>query len=470
MQLKTNEIYCKCGLFGLYLSLKNTLKINYITMTNRREFIKKSSILTAGVGVAASMPVAMGACANDKVIRCGLIGAKSMGFSDLQAFLKQPNTECVAICDVDKRVLEGRIADTEKLQPGKTPKAYSDYRQLIADKNVDVVIIGTPDHWHCLTLVEACKAGKDVYCEKPLGNTIEEINIMEKVAQKYKTVVQVGQWQRSDPHWRDAVAFVNSGVLGKIRTVRTWAYQGWMEPVNVKPDGEAPEGVDYDFWLGPAPKRPFNPNRFHFNFRWFWDYAGGLMTDWGVHIIDYGLFGMNVKAPNSVMAMGGKFGYGANDASETPDSMQVLFEYDDFTMLWDHGTGINIGHFGRDHGVAFVGNNGTLVVDRQGWEVIPEKKNNKDLIERVELQKGVGQGLNLHMANFLEGVRTRKRNLNCSIEIGANTARVAHLGNIALKTGQRLYWDHENSRFINNDEANSYLVPKYRSPWELPKI
>ena len=437
-------------------------------MTTRRSFIKSTTVATAAVGLAASMPAAMSACAPDKLIRCGLIGAKGMGFADLQAFLGQPNTECVAICDVDQRVLDARLTDAEKLQ-GKKPKGYGDFRELIQDPEVDVVIIGTPDHWHCLIFVEACKAGKDVYCEKPLGNSIEEINIMEATANKYKTVVQVGQWQRSDPHWRDAVDYVYSGKLGKIRTVRTWAYQGWMEPVPVKEDREAPEGVDYNFWLGPAPQRPFNPNRFHFNFRWYWDYAGGLMTDWGVHIIDYGLYGMKAQAPKSVMSMGGKFAY-PDDASETPDTLQALYEFDGYTMLWDHGTGINAGHFGRDHGVAYVGNNGTLVVDRNGWEVIPERKNDADLLERVPLQKGNGKGLELHMENFLYGVRNRKRDLNCSIDIAANTARVAHLGNIALKTGRRLYWNSEKSEFINDDAANKYLVPTYRSPWELPKV
>jgi predicted dehydrogenase len=372
------------------------------------------------------------------------------------------------MCDVDANVLAKRAAETEKMQ-GFKPKLYGDYRKLLENKDVDVVIIGTPDHWHCLPMIEACQAGKDVYCEKPLGNTIEEINLMERAANKYKTVVQVGMWQRSDPHWKAAVDFVQSGKLGKIRTVRTWAYQGWMDPLPVKPDGEAPVGVDYDFWLGPAPKRPFNPNRFHFNFRWFYDYAGGLMTDWGVHIIDYGLFGMGDTAPKSVMAMGGKFAY-PNDAAETPDTLQALYEFDGHTLLWDHGTGINGGYYGRSHGVGYVGNNGTLVVDRNGWEVIPESKKKVDLMERIPLQKGTGKGIDLHFQNFIEGVKSRNRNLNASIEIAANTARVAHLGNIALRTGRRLYWDAKISKFINDDEANKFLVPQYRAPWVLPKI
>jgi predicted dehydrogenase len=435
-------------------------------MTNRRNFIKKSALATAAVGAAASMPLASCMGANEKLV-CGLIGAKGMGFADLQAFLRLPNTECAAICDVDENVLNQRIADTEKIQ-GTKPKGFKDFRKLLEEPGIDVIIIGTPDHWHCIPFVNAAQEGKHIYCEKPLANYIEELNIMERAAQRYGTVVQVGQWQRSDKHWQDAVEFVHSGQLGKIRSVRTWSYQGWMKSVPVVPDSDVPAGVDYDFWLGPAPKRPFNKNRFHFTFRWFWDYAGGMMTDWGVHIIDYALFGMKAKAPKSVMAMGGKFAY-PEDACETPDTQQALYEFDGYTMLWDHGIGIDGGYYGRSHGVGFVGNNGTLVVDRGGWEVIPEGGDNPAM-ERVELQKGDGQGLNNHMKNFIDCIKDRDLVPNTNIEIAANTARVCHLGNIAFKTGRRLYWDAGNSKFIGDDDANNYLVPTYRAPWELPKV
>ncbi|MBQ0006233.1 MAG: Gfo/Idh/MocA family oxidoreductase, partial [Alistipes sp.] len=274
-------------------------------MMNRREFIGKAA--TIGAGITASPFIIRGATKkvspSDK-IRVGLIGCNGMGFSDLSAFLTNPEVECAAIADIDRNVLERRGAETEKIQ-GKKVKLYNDWRQLIDNKDIDVVIVGTPDHWHCLQMVSACEAGKDVYCEKPLGNSIEECNIMVRAAKKYNRVVQVGQWQRSDPHWQDAVDFVRSGKLGKIRTVRVFSYQGWCPSIPVQPDCPAPEGVDYDMWLGPAPERPFNPNRFHFTFRWFWDYAGGLMTDWGVHLLDYALYGMNVTTPESVMASGG---------------------------------------------------------------------------------------------------------------------------------------------------------------------
>jgi predicted dehydrogenase len=345
---------------------------------------------------------------------------------------------------------------------------YEDFRLLLEHPGLDVIIIGTPDHWHTIPFVYAAQEGYNIYCEKPLANTIQECNIMENAVKRYGNVVQIGQWQRSDKHWQDAVAYVHSGKLGKIRTVRAWSYQGWMKSVPVVADSPVPEGVDYDFWLGPAAKRPFNKNRFHFTFRWFWDYAGGMMTDWGVHIVDYALFGMQQYAPKSVMSMGGKFAY-PNDACETPDTQQALYEFDGFTMLWDHGIGIDGGYYGRSHGVGYVGNEGTLVVDRGGWEVIPEPKGGNPTLEKVDLIKGDGRGLHNHMVNFVDGIKNGAQ-LNCPVEIAAGVARTCHLGNVAYKTGRRLYWDAENSKFFNDEEANSYLTPTYRKPWSLPKM
>ena len=439
--------------------------------TSRRKFIASSGKIVAGAGLLSAMP-GMGRSgnrtigANDKV-RVGLIGCNGMGFADLTSFLKNPEVECVALCDVDQNVLDRRNSDLEKMT-GKKADVYNDFRKLLDRKDIDAVIIGTPDHWHCLLMVSACEAGKDVYCEKPVGYSIRECEIMVRAARKYNKVVQVGQWQRSGPHWKAAIDFVYSGKLGNIRTVKTWAYQGWMKPVPVLPDEPAPAGVDYDFWLGPAPKRPFNKNRFHFNFRWFWDYAGGLMTDWGVHIIDFGLYGMKAKVPKSVVAMGGKFAY-PDDASETPDTLTTLYEFDHFNMIWEHATGINGGPYHRDHGVAFIGNNGTLVVDRSGWEIIPEQENGSYKMAAMPPQYGQGHDLDLHVRNFLDCMKSREKPA-CDIAIAANTATVAHMGNIAFRTGRKLFWDATDNQFDNDREANEMITRTYREPWKLPQV
>ena len=438
-------------------------------MTTRRDFIKQASLIGAGLTFSPFIIRAGGnsVSASDK-IHVGLIGCNGMGFSDLQAFLQNPEIECVALCDIDQEVLDRRASDTEKMTGKKVNHLYKDWRQLIDNKDIDVVIVGTPDHWHCLQMIAACEAGKDVYCEKPLGNSITECNLMVKAAKKYNRVVQVGQWQRSDPHWQDAMAFVHSGQLGKIRTVRVFSYQGWCPSIKVLPDEETPAGVDYDMWLGPAKKRPFNRNRYHFTFRWFWDYAGGLMTDWGVHLLDYALYGMNVTTPKSIMASGGKFGY-PDDACETPDLLQAIYEFDGFTVLWDHAIGIDDGAYERNHGLGFVGENGTLVVDRGGWEVIPERVNGNARMEAVPLKQAYGGGgLNLHVKNHLECIKRRDPNCNASIEIGAHIAKFSQLGNIAYRTGEKLKWD--GTHFTNSKDANDYLTPHYRNPWKLPKI
>jgi predicted dehydrogenase len=436
--------------------------------TNRRKFIAYSA--TAGLGITA-FPTIMKAGkvpANNKVV-VGLIGCKGMGFSDLKAFLAQPGVECGGLCDVDNNVLNERAAETQQIT-GKKPRLYADYRKMLEEKDIDAVIVGTPDHWHCLQMVDACDAGKDVYCEKPLGNSIDECNVMLRAADKYKKVVQVGQWQRSDPHWQNAVKYLHEGHIGRIRTVKAWSNVGWKGSIPVLPDEPVPAGVDYDMWLGPAPKRPFNMNRFHFTFRWYWDYAGGLMTDWGVHLLDYALFGMNEYVPKSIMATGGKYAF-PDDAMETPDTLTAVYDFGDFGLIWEHTIGIYGANYGRGHGVAFVGEHGTVVVDRQGWEMIPESSGFgvKTGLEAVSIQKSTGQGLNLHVANFIDCIKTRNKP-NCDIEIGAHIARFAHLGNIAYRLGRRLYWDGEGQKFINDPEADAFAKVNYRQPWTIPKI
>ena len=438
-------------------------------MTTRRDFLRQTALLGAGLSISPFFIKAgsAGVGANDK-IGVGLIGCNGMGFEDLKAFLRNPEVECIALSDIDESVLNNRAAETEKITGKKVKHLYKDWRKLIDNKDIDLVIVGTPDHWHCLQMVSACQAGKDVYCEKPLGNSIEECNIMVRAAQKYNRVVQVGQWQRSDPHWQDAMQFVHSGQLGKIRTVRVFSYQGWCPSIPVKPDEAVPAGVDYDMWLGPAPKRPFNRNRFHFTFRWFWDYAGGLMTDWGVHLLDYAMEGMNAGLPTRVFSGGGKFAY-PDDAMETPDTLMATYAYDDFNIIWDHACGINHGLYNRKEGLAFYGENGTMVLDRAGWEVIPVVSNNVARMEAVPFKKGEGKGLYNHVGNMLSCIKSRELP-NADVAIGARVAKMAHLANISCRVQREVHWDDKNNLFVGDNEATALSKAYYRAPWELPKL
>jgi predicted dehydrogenase len=436
--------------------------------SSRRAFLKTSTKIASGAALASAMPWEAIAeskkmiSANDK-INVGIIGINGMGWADLRSMLKVPDTNVVALCDVDENVLNWRKFELAK--GGINVATHVDYRKMLENKDIDVVIIGTPDHWHCLQMVEACAAGKDVYVEKPIGNSIQECNVMTAAQQKYNRAVQVGQWQRSMPHFVDALNFLKSGKLGKIRTVKAWAYQGWMTNIETKPDTAAPAGVHYDMWLGPATKRPFNENRFHFNFRWFWDYAGGLMTDWGVHLIDYALLGMDAKFPKAVVGLGGKFAY-PDGPHETPDTLAAVFEFDGYNMIWEHAQSISNGNYGRDHGISYIGNNGTLVLDRGGWEVIPDEKR----MEPIPKQLNKGSGLDLHTKNFIDVVKSRKINdLACSIQAGAHVATVCQMGNISYKTGSKVSWDEKQNKF-NENNANALINAKYNNGYQVPKI
>lgn len=424
---------------------------------DRKNFLKASAVLaaTAIYANATATPLF------SQRIRVGVIGINGMGWSNLQALLKLDQVECTAICDIDENVLEKRrseLADRHIIV-----KTYVDYQDLLQDNKVDAVIIATPDHWHCLQMIDALQAGKHVYVEKPIGNSIKECESMVAAAAQSSCVVQVGQWQRSQQHFKEAIDFVHSGKLGKVRLAKAWSYVGWKKTIQVKPDSPIPVGVHYDRWLGPAPKRPFNANRFHFEFRWFWDYAGGLMTDWGVHLLDYALAGMKANYPKSVVASGGTFA-GTDGAAETPDTMTAIYEFDDFNIQWEHAIGIGAGLYNRDHGIAFIGNNGTLILNRNGWEVVPEQHK----MEAVPLQKAVDKGLEKHMENFVDAIRKKDKSIvHAPIDMGAHIAIFSQMGNIAYRTGKKLYWDHENTCFTD-EEANRYLTVRYHNGYMLP--
>lgn len=441
-------------------------------MTDRRRFIQQSSSLIGGATLLSAIDNKAFAIFKNRFpaadqINIGAIGINGMGWANVTSAIKIPGVNLVAICDVDKNVLDKRQADYAVLKPNSAKlKTFSDYRKLLEQKDIDAVIIGTPDHWHALIMMDACAAGKDVYVEKPVGNSIMECRAMVAAQKKYNRVVQVGQWQRSQQHFRDAVDFVYSGQLGNIRTVKVWCYQGWMKPGPTVPDSAAPAGVDYKMWLGPATDRPFNPSRFHFNFRWFWDYAGGLMTDWGVHLLDYALLGMKAPVPKTVVSLGGKFAY-PELAQETPDTLTALYEFDNFNLVWDHAMGIDNGSYGRDHGIAYIGNNATLVLDRGGWEVL-EEKNSKSKVSKA-IARPSDNGLDKHWENFISVVRSRKMNeLHCSVQDGAHVATVAQMGNISYLSGQRVTWDKNAEKFTDSGLNDKYLMKEYHNGYKLP--
>ena len=433
-------------------------------MTSRRKFIRQAGLAAAGVGLSVnSFATGKSILGANEKINVGVIGVNGMGWSDTKSMMKLPEVNIVGLCDVDDNVLNWRKYELAKA--GTSVATYSDYRKMLENKDIDVIIVGTPDHWHCLQMVEACSAGKDVYVEKPVGNSIEECNVMVAAQERYGRAVQCGQWQRSVPHFVEALNFIKSGKLGKIRTVKAWAYQGWMTNIEVKPDKPVPAGVNYNMWLGPATRRAFNENRFHFNFRWYWDYAGGLMTDWGVHLIDYALLGMDATLPKSVMAIGGKYAY-PDGAHETPDTLTTVYEFDGYSMIWEQAQSISNGNYGRDHGISYIGNNGTLVLSRGGWEVIPDEKR----MEAVPLRSTKESGLDLHTRNFIDVVKSRKLgDLTCPIQAGAHVAKVCQMGNISYRTGGRIYWDGSKGLFQEKD-ANGFINAQYKNGYSVPKV
>jgi predicted dehydrogenase len=434
----------------------------------RRKFLRKS-VLTSSLA-----PVALSALSgrvsgslragepgpNDK-LRLGVIGCGGMGEGDLATFFLNPEVDCPILCDVDDARLAKVVALCERLR-SKKPDTVKDFRRVLDRKDVDAVLIATPDHWHALPTVMACQAGKDVYVEKPLAKTIDEGRAMLEASRRHHRIVQMGSQWRSCKHILEATEIIRSGKLGKISLVRGWTYLDWLNPIGKPADCPPPEGVDYDTWLGPAPKRPFNPNRFHFNFRWFWDYAGGLMTDWGVHLINIMSMGMGSESPKSAVSSGGKYVF--DDDSETPDSQMTIYEFPTYMLMWEHKAGLNNGLNGRAWGVEWNGKEGTIILNDEGWQLITERK-----AANLDSQKHPGSGdpRPAHVRNFLDCVKSRNPPA-LNLELGHHITTIAHLGNVAYRTGRKVFWDAAQEKIVNDPDADRLVGTEYRKPWNLP--
>ncbi len=397
-----------------------------------------------------------------------------MGRGDLHDFMRLPDFEVAAVCDPDPAHIKDALEDVKKAgRPAEKVATEKDFRTIIDRNDIDVVICGTPDHWHAYVLTAACAAGKDVYCEKPLSHNIVEGRAMVQAARNHKRVVQIGTQQRSGKHFQDAVEYVQSGKLGDVFLCRTWITNNSPpDQIDNPPDSDPPPGVDYDVWLGPAPKRPFNKNRFHYQFRWWWDYGNGLCNDWGVHLNDIILWGMKVRAPLSVYACGGKFDM--KDNTDTPDTLDIHYEYPGFTHIYTVRRGhFNYGFDRQSHGMEFHGTRGVLTLDRGGWVVRAEDGRMKDE------HHGSSEQHFAHVQNFLHCLRNRDEKTHSDIEDMHRATTTCHLANIAFKVRRRIYWDadhervyrgydHQEKQFTGEDtEANAYLFREPRKPWSL---
>jgi len=429
---------------------------------SRRHFLQRTALFAGATTLGGPLIRSLRAGEpgpNDK-IRIGLIGSGAMGRGDLECFLDFPEVDCVAIADVDAAMLaQGREVCVRKNR--RPPTSEKDFRRILDRKDVDVVVIATPDHWHAIPTIMACQAGKDIYVEKPLATTIDEGRAMLTAAQKHNRIVQMGSQWRSCQHMLEAAAFVKSGKLGKITMARAWANLDWMPKCERQPDAAPPEGCDYDFWLGPARPRPFNQNRFHFHFRWYWDYAGGLMTDWGVHLLNMIFMGLPMEWPKFVSSSGSPHPLG--DDWETPGAQTALYEFKDYTLVWEHLAGYATTINNHPWGVAWYGSEGIIMMNDAGWEVLPERrKANLD----PEKHKGSGNPRPAHVRNFLDCIKSRQQPA-LNLELGHYLSALAHLGNIAYRTAAKIGWDSEKEQIIGNPEADRLIATKYRLPWKL---
>ncbi|MDX2035066.1 MAG: Gfo/Idh/MocA family oxidoreductase [Isosphaeraceae bacterium] len=431
---------------------------------SRRDFLAASALAASASVAQAQEPEAKPAkpvSPNEK-LTLGFIGVGGMGTGLLNIFRKFEDVEVAAVCDVYEphRLRAREIA-------GTGTEAVADFRRVLDRKDIDAVVVATPDHWHAIPSILACMAEKDVYCEKPLSYRIAEGRAMVRAAEKYKRVTQMGNLIHAGENYRRVVEIVRSGALGTISKTRCWMAadrRGLGSPADSAP----PAGVDYDFWLGPAPLRPFNPNRFTFNWRWYWDYAGGLLMDFCCHIIDLVHWAMDVEAPRTITATGGR--YALDDNAETPDTLEVLYHYDKgpkgFDLVWSQTDASSHGFERKGQGIMFQGTEATLVSTYNSYEIFPEKAAKAKIdIPPPSIPRSVG-----HHREWLDAVKTRGAT-TCNFGYGHRLTSVGHLGNIALWTGEKLVWDAENERVVNHPQANDHLARvEYRKPWTLPVV
>jgi predicted dehydrogenase len=436
---------------------------------NTNDSWTRRRLLTTASGLVAAAPLLKvadaatfrnaGKKANDK-LRLGLIGCGGMGAANMRNLMAFDDVEVAALCDVDDNRATNDIADVEK-KYGRKPDFYKDYRKILDRKDIDAVIVGTPDHWHALNLIHAVEAGKDAYCEKPLSHHITEALSMAAAVRHHQKIVQCGTWQRSTKEFTDAIDYIRTGKLGKIVLCRAWINDGTR--VGKQKTSPVPAGLDYDMWVGPSEFVPYQSNRCHWNWRWFMNFGGGLSTDWGVHMMDIALLAMSkdqdLVMPTSVSSVGGQWAL-LDDDRDAPDTMEAIYRFKDpdFAMHWS----INRDHPGKEgHGTEFVSADGrTLRCWRGGWVVLdPAGK---------EIPKVEAEAPPSHWRNFVDCVKTRTQP-RAKLESVAQTTIVCHLANAAMYAGETLHWDNQKLDLIGKAGRSTHSYSRgYRKGYKMP--
>jgi predicted dehydrogenase len=444
---------------------------------NRRTFNKQA----AAMGALAALPSTrlMALNSNDRV-RLGVIGVGNRGDQLLDAFLVHKDCEIAALCDVYEPYLDA----AQKKVRGKAT-LYHDFRKLIDQKDLDAVVIATPDHWHALQFVAACRAGKDVYVEKPLSLTIAEGQKMVAVAQETNRITQVGLHRRSSSFIHEAVRQIRAGAIGKVTVAKCYHLRNESpQGIGNPPDCDPPAGLDWDLWLGPAARVPYNPNRCLYKFRWFYEYSGGQLTNFGAHYLDVIQWALGHDWPKAVFAAGGK--YAIEDNREIPDTMEVIWEYPGaLVMLSQFNASQSPGNI-KNCELEFRGTKGTMLINEgSGFEIIPESTRTRELPALGPLQRkentlqsqatrkareplvvhGRAETAD-HTRNFLDCLKSRKPT-NCPVDVGHRSTSATLVAKIALRLGRHLTWDGEAEKFSDDEEANRLLAYEYRSPWQL---
>jgi predicted dehydrogenase len=441
----------------------------------RRTFVASAAAAT----LAASRVVA----ANNK-INVGFIGYGLIGKRHLLDFREQPDVQIVAVAEAH----EGRLNEARTLV-GESVRGYRDFRRLLDDKDIDAVVISTPDHWHALMTMLACAAGKDVYVEKPLTLFPREGRWMIDVARRYQRVVQVGTQQRSGPHYAKARELIQGGHIGKVVSVRMQASRNILPGFGRPPDSDPPRELDWNMFLGPAPERPYNKNRGIYHFRWFWDYSGGQMTNLGQHSLDIADWYLGPLVPRSVVSFGGRFAL--DDNGETPDTQDAVFDFPDFTAVWSHREASQGEPSGS--GLVFYGTKGSLSVSRNGYRVTPDRmirpedavpqfttggqpvggvvrspqpaENRQWTTALADTTGNSYDQFRRHVRNFLDCIKSRERPIS-DLESGHRVAALCHLANISLRLGRCVAWNASDETIPRDEEANRMLQRPYRSPWD----